>query len=157
MKRHLVFMLSAAMLFLSLAAYAEVKGYGLVESFGDGAIVVRLENSTGHWAVDKATKITGAVAVADWVYVDVETSGHVKTLKVEEVPAGRSGVVKEVKGEVLVVRSGSGEQTWNVTPLTMLSGIDRGQFQPGDEIGAKLYKNHNLASVTLIKRGVKVS
>jgi hypothetical protein len=74
-----------------------------------------------------------------------------------EKPAGRSGVVKEVKGEVLLVRSGSGQETWNVTPETMLSGIERGQFQKGDEVSAKLYKNHNLAEIALLKRGVAVN
>src|SRR5271157_1441888 len=116
MKRIVVTVLSAALFLLTLGAYADVTGYGLVE-----------------------------------------TSGHVKTLRVEEVPAQRSGVVKEVRGIVLVVRSGNGEETWNVTPLTILTGIERGQFQPGDEIGARLYKNHNLAEVRLIKRGVKVN
>ncbi len=147
---------SVVLFLAALGAYADVTGYGLVESFGSGQIVVRMQNSVGHWTVDKNTRITGGVEAPDWVYVDVETSGHVKILRVEEVPAQRGGVVKEVRGIVLVVRSGNGEETWNVTPLTMLDGIDRGQFQPGDEIAARLYKNHNLASVRLIKRGVKV-
>ena len=150
----------ACALFLSAAAgvFADVTGYGLVESFGGGRIVVRLENSTGTWTVDQATRITGGIGVADWVYVSVETSGHVRSIKVEEVPTSHSGVVKEVNGNgnVLLVRSGNDQESWNVTPLTMMEGIDRGQFQPGDEIAVRLYRNHNLAVLKLIKRGVKV-
>ncbi|HET6452126.1 MAG TPA: hypothetical protein VFI08_12485 [Spirochaetia bacterium] len=156
-RKSIVVPLTVGLLLLAAGVYADTTGYGLVESFGDGKVVVRLENSTGTWTVDKETKVTGAVMVADWVYVNVETSGHVKALRVEEVPTPHSGVVKEVKGDVLLVRSGNGEVSWNVTQLTMLDGIERGQFQPGDEIGVKLYKNHNLAALKLIKRGVKVN
>ena len=155
--RHLL-SASAVVILTASVVYGQAKGYyGVVQSYGDGAIVIVMANSTGHWAVDSKTHITGAIAVADWVYADVATSGHVNVLKFEERPAGRSGVVKEVRGIVLLVRSGNGQETWNVTPETMLTGIERGQFQPGDEISAKLYKNHNLAEVTLIKRGVKVN
>ena len=134
-----VFVPIACVMFLFAAAgvFADVTGYGLVESFGNGKIVVRLENSTGTWTVDQATKITGGIGVADWVYVSVETSGHVKSIKVEEVPTSHSGVVKEVKGNVPLVRSGNDQVSWNVTPITMLDGIDRGQFQPGDEVAVR--------------------
>lgn len=146
----------AAVAFLgALVAYAQTKGYyGVVQSYGKGSIVIGMANSTGHWTVDSNTQITGAIAVADWVYVDVATSGHVNVLRFQERPAGRSGVVKEVRGIVLVVRSGNGEETWNVTPETIVTGIERGQFQPGDSITAKLYKNQNLAEVVLKERGV---
>ena len=156
-KRSVCLVFCATLLLAALSAYADTNGYGLVESYGNGQVVIRMENATGTWTVDKETRISGSIAVADWVSFNVATSGHVRSLKVEEVPAGRSGVVKEVRGIVLVVRSGNGQETWNVTPLTILNGIDRGQFQPGDEIGAKLYKNHNLAELTHIKRGVKVN
>ncbi len=158
MRMNRVFVLAlAAGLFLAAAgAFADVTGYGVVESFGGGKVVVRLENSVGTWTVDHATKVTGAVAIADWVYVSVEASGHVKALKVEEVPTSHAGVVKTVNGDVLLVRSGNGEQSWNVTALTMLDGIDRGQLQAGDEIAVRLYRNHNLATLRLVKRGVKV-
>jgi len=155
-KRLFVPIACAAFLAAAAGVFADVTGYGLVESFGGGKIVVRLEHSTGTWTVDQATKITGGVGVADWVYVSVETSGHVRSVKVEEVPTSHAGVVKEVNGVVLLVRSGNGQESWNVTPLTMMDGIDRGQLQPGDEISVRLYRNHNLAVLKLIKRGVKV-
>lgn len=158
MKRMRIFVAAAVVILAASVVYGQAKGYyGVVQSYGGGSIVIVMANSTGHWTVDSGTHITGAIAVADWVYADVATSGHVNVLKFEERPAGRSGVVKEVRGIVLVVRSGNGQETWNVTPETMLTGIERGQFQPGDEISAKLYKNHNLAEIVLIKRGVKVN
>jgi hypothetical protein len=148
----------AVALLSAMAVYAQAKGYyGVVQSYGEGSIVIVMAHSTGHWTVDSSTRITGAIAVADWVYADVATSVHVIALRMEERPAGRAGVVKEVRGEVLVVRSGNGQETWNVTPETMLNGIERGQFQPGDAVTAKLYKNHNLAELTLTKRGVTVN
>ena len=157
MRRVIGIGVTAVLLLLVAGAWADVTGYGILQSFGNGQVVIRLaDQSTGNWTIDKSTRVTGGLQATAWVYVDVEPSGHVKALRVEEVAAQRGGVVKQVKGIVLVVKSGSGEETWNVTPITILQGIDAGRFQPGDEIAARLYKNHNLAEVRLIKRGVKV-
>jgi hypothetical protein len=151
----LLIVLSFALI-LTAPAAAEMTGYGIVKSYGEGRIVIVLAHSTGTWRVDEKSVVKGPMAPGDWVYVEVETSGHIKLLRWEETPAPRAGVVKEVHGNILVVRSGNGEETWNVTPETILNGIERGQFQPGDGIGAKLYKNHNLAELTLNKRGIKI-
>ena len=156
MRRLIPIVMTAALFLLAAGAWADVTGYGILQSFGNGQLFIRLsDQSTGNWTYDKNTHITGGMQATDWVYVDVEPSGHVKTLRVEEVAAQRGGVVKQVKGNVLMVKSGSAEENWNVTPITILQGIEAGQFQPGDEIAARLYKNHNLAEVRLIKRGMK--
>ncbi|HZS40196.1 MAG TPA: hypothetical protein VFF06_25370 [Polyangia bacterium] len=147
---------------LALAALAgparadELQFYGTVESFAGGALVVKTtKGSTGHWRVDGTTKVTGAVAAADWVFVDVETSGHVKTLKVEEQPTSHTGVIKAVEREVLDVASGKTVEKWNLTPTTIFEGVARAAVKPGDEIAVKVYKNHNIAELRVLKSGVK--
>ena len=130
--------------------------YGVTESFGGGAIVVRTtKHSVGHWKVDSSSRVTGSIEPCDWVFIDVETSGHVKVLRCEERPTPHSGVVKEVHGHVITVHSGPNFEKWNLTETTATSGISADELTAGDEIGVKLYKNHNLAEVRLIKRGVK--
>jgi len=117
----------AAVVFLSAAGlYAQVRALGVVQSYGNGSIVIGMATSTGQWTVDASTQITGSIAVADWVYVDVEASGHVDILRFVERPAVRGGVVQEVRGNVLVVQSGNAAETWNVIPATILVGVQRG-------------------------------
>jgi hypothetical protein len=146
------------LLFLAGSGLCAEEGhfYGVVESFGGGRIVVRTtEKSTGHWKVDSATRVTGSVAHADWVFVEVERSGHVRVLRFEERPTPHSGVVKEVHGRVLSVHSGPNMETWNLTETTITEGISASDVTVGDQIAVKLYRNHNLAEIRVIKRGVR--
>ncbi len=161
MKRMLTkYILPSIALSLFLAGFAlcaeEGHYYGVVESYGGGMIVVKtIQKSTGHWKVDSATRVTGSIAHADWVFVEVEKSGHVRVLRFEERPTPHSGVVKEVHGKVLSVHSGQNIEKWNLTETTITSGISDSDVTVGDQISVKLYKNHNLAEIRLIKRGVK--
>jgi hypothetical protein len=144
-------------MFLATAAFAELTGYGVVESFAGGKIVIHLAKSTGTWEVDAKTMITGGVEVADWVYVEVETSGHVKVLRFEERATRRAGVIKSVAGVVLQIHSGNTVEPWNLTPTTVVTGVERNALQPGDEVGYAVYKNHNIATLKFIKSGVAVN
>jgi aspartate 1-decarboxylase len=56
---------------------------------------------------------------------------------------------------VLSVHSGSKVENWNLMETTLLNGVAAADLQVGDEIGVKLYKNHNLAELRVIKSGVK--
>jgi len=144
-------------LFLStFAARADEQCYGTVESYGGGTVVIRTtKHSTGHWKVNATTKVIGSIEPGDWVAADVEASGHVKSLRFEERPTAHGGVVKKVNGRVLSVKSGANIENWNLTETTIMSGVSEAEVTVGDELGVKLYKNHNLAEVRLIKRGVK--
>lgn len=46
-------------------------------------------------------------------------------------------------------------EKWNLTETTLTEGISASEVTLGDQIGVKLYKNHNLAEIRVIKRGVK--
>jgi hypothetical protein len=132
-----------------------VKFYGTVESIDDSSVVVKTtKHSTDHGKIDADTKTIGSIKVGDWVFLEVKSSGHVKTLKLEERPAGRAGVIKEIHGIVLTVHSANRIEKWNLVETTLLDDVARGDLSPGDEIGAKLYKNHNLAELRVIKHGV---
>ena len=125
---------------------------GVVESFGGGQVVVKTtQGSTGTWKVDHATQVTGAIREYDWVSVEVENSGHVTALQLEEHPAGHGGVVKAINGVVLTVHSGNSMESWNVVKTTL---GDTG-VAIGDDIGVKVYSNHNLAYIHIIKHGVQ--
>ena len=152
-----VFAAAALSFFLvQSAACADGEYYGTVESFGDGAVVIKTtKHSTGHWKVDDTTKVTSPVKEADWVFVKVETSGHVTNLRFEERPTIHSGVIQKIHDNVLTVHSGPNFEDWNLKETTILSGIARADLAVGDEIGVKLYKNHNLAEIRVIKSGVK--
>jgi hypothetical protein len=131
--------------------------YAVVAYYAGGTIEIRTTaHSVGHWRVDGATRIVGGIAQGDWVFADVEPSGHVHFLRFEERPTVRSGVVVEVQGAALFVRSGTGAEEWNVVETTALIGIAPGQFRRGDHIGVKLYRNHNLAELQLIQRDVPI-
>ncbi len=149
----------AAVSSLSLAASvarADEHFYGTVESFGDGAVVLKTaKHSTGHWTIDAATTRTGSIEAGDWVFVEVETSGHLKTLRFEERPTPHAGVIQKIHGQVLSVHSGSDIENWNLKQTTILNGVSREDLKVGDEIGVKLYKNHNLAELRIVKSGVK--
>ena len=152
-----VFAAAALSFFLvQSAACADGEYYGTVESFGDGSVVIKTtKHSTGHWKVDDTTKVTSPVKEADWVFVKVETSGHVTNLRFEERPTIHSGVIQKIHDNVLTVHSGPNFEDWNLKETTILSGIARADLAVGDEIGVKLYKNHNLAEIRVIKSGVK--
>jgi hypothetical protein len=154
---HRLFLLTILSLFaLAAIAQADDQFYGSVESFDGGSIVVKTtKHSTGNWKVDSATKVSVSVEAGDWVSVHVATSGHVQSLKFEERPTAHAGVIKEIKDNVLRVHSGPDMVNWNLTETTQFSGITRADLAVGDEIGVKLYKNHNLATVRVIKTGVK--
>jgi hypothetical protein len=149
----------AAFLSCSLAASvarADDHFYGTVEAFGGGKVIVKTtKHSTGHWTLDAATEKTGSVKVGDWVFVEVETSGHLKILRFEERPTAHAGVIQKIHEKVLSVHSGSDMVNWNLTETTMLNGVALADLKVGDEIGVKLYKNHNLAELRVIKSGVK--
>jgi len=136
----------------SVFGAGETHYYGVVESYGGGQVVVRTtQHSTGTWSVDAGSKIEGSVAKYDWVFVEVAQSGHVAVLRFEERPTGHAGVVKSVNKRVLSVHSGNGVETWNVVETTLGDPA----VAVGDEIACKVYRNHNLAEITIIKHGVK--
>jgi hypothetical protein len=138
------------------AARADENFYGTVESFGGGTVVVKTtKHSTGHWTIDATTQRTGSIEAGDWVFVEVETSGHLKTLRFEERPTPHAGVIQKIHDQVLWVHSGSDIENWNLKQTTIMNGVSRADLQVGDEIGVKLYKNHNLAELRVIKSGVK--
>jgi hypothetical protein len=145
-----------AVLVLGAASAGAKHFYGTVESFKDGALVVRTtDRSTDHSRVDGSTLVSGKIERFDWVSIEIETSGHARSVKVEEHATSHVGVIKEIKGDVLYVRSGNDTLNWNLKETTILTDISRDDLKPGDEIGAKLYKNRNMAEVRLIKSGVK--
>ena len=152
-----VFAAAALSFFLvQSAARADGEYYGTVESFDGGAVVIKTtKHSTGHWKVDDTTKVNQPVREADWVFVKVETSGHVTDLRFEERPTPHSGVIEKIHDNVLTVHSGPNIEHWNLMETTILDGVARADLAVGDEIGVKLYKNHNLAKIRVIKSGVK--
>jgi len=120
---------AAALSFFLVQSVARADGeyYGTVESFGDGAVVIKTtKHSTGHWKVDDTTKVTSPVKEADWVFVKVETSGHVTNLRFEERPTIHSGVIQKIHDNVLTVHSGPNLEDWNLKETTIMSGIARG-------------------------------
>ncbi|MDR3415102.1 MAG: hypothetical protein P4L83_02855 [Nevskia sp.] len=147
---------AAALMLLPVAhGLAGQAYYGVVDSYADGSVTIRTTgHSTGHWQVDRASHLNGGPSPGDWVYADVDGSGHVDTLRIEEHPIGHTGVVWQVHGGTLTVRSGNGLETWNMVETTTVSGVDRSLFAVGDEVALRGYSNHNLADVRLIKRGV---
>ena len=152
-------LLAAGLLSLTLApsaARAEGQYYGTVESYGDGVLVVKTtKHSMGHWKVVPATQVSGSIKPFDWVFVDLGGSGHIKELRFEERPTPHAGVIKEIKGKVLFVRSGNSVEEWNLAPTTLLSGVSESDLGVGDSIGVKLYKNHNLAQIRVVKKSAK--
>lgn len=145
---------AAAFLTLSVTAYAEPH-YGTVESFDGSQIVIKtLKHSTGHWKVDGHTKREGSIETADWVFADVTTSGHVTTLRLEDRPTPHAGVIEKIHDHVLTVHSGSKTETWNVNEAALLDNVTEADLQPGEEIGVKMYKNHNLATLRVVKAAV---
>jgi len=146
------FSVSCLMLFASALRAEEGHYYGIVESFGGGEVVVKTtQHSTGHWKIGPESRIEGSIARFDWVGVQLGRAGFVAVLRFEERPAGRAGVVHGIHGRVLTVRSGSDTETWNLTEETIGAGEG---VAVGDEIGARLYRNHNLAEIHVIKHGV---
>lgn len=129
--------------------------YGTVEGFDGNQVVIKTtKHSTGHWKMDAATHQEGSVQAGDWVFADVEASGHVRMLRFEERPTTHAGVIQKIHNQVLTVHSGPNLETWNLKETTLLDGVAQADLQVGDEIGVKLYKNHNLATLRVIKRGV---
>jgi hypothetical protein len=143
---------------LASVAAAEGQYSGTVESFGDGVLVVKTtKGGTGHWKVVPTTQISGSKSfrAGDWVSLEVEKSGHLISLTFEERPSARAGVIKKIQGKVLSVRSGNDVEDWNIMQTTLLSGLSVKDLTVGDAIGAKLYKNHNLAELHVTKSGAK--
>lgn len=157
LKRRLMYSLClvASIFGLTLAARADNGYYGRVEGFeGDRIVIHTTAHSTGHWKLDgNTTRENGGVEVNDWVHVSVSESGHVEVLRFEERPVQRAGVIRKLHGNVLTIHSGSDVDTWNVMDTTRLNGLVVSDLQPGDEIGFKTYKNHNLATIWMIKAG----
>ena len=155
-KSFLVPFVACAVLALSSAISVQAAGgekySGLVESFGGGKIVVKTtSHSTGTWILDVNTKVVGNVAKYDWVTVELGKSGHAALVHFDERPTGESGVVKGIRNRILTIKSGSNFTDWNVTPETLGDTT----VAVGDEIKVKIYRNHNLAEITIIKHGVK--
>jgi len=145
--------MASSILLATTPATADQTFYGVVESYGNGEIVVRTANSTGHWKVDGGTRVAGTEGFqpSDWVHVDVEPSGHLRALTFEERPTTFSGVVKTVSGAVLSVRSGESTYQWNIVPTTGFHGVEKGQVAAKDEVLVRVYRNHNLADLQLLK------
>jgi hypothetical protein len=132
-------------------AGADELKYGVVVSFDGHVAVIRTQNSEGHWRVDGTTAVSGPIQTNDWVAADVETSGHLKSLRSEMHATPMTGVVKTVKGEVLAIASGTSTQNWNVVPTTGVTGVEKGAISPGDELSLDVYSNHNIASLRFIR------
>jgi hypothetical protein len=115
-------------------------------------------HSTGHWIVGPATQMEGPQPEpGDWVYVLVEPSGHIARLRFAERPEPRSGTISEVNGDTLTVQSGNGTEEWNVVETTRMDGVARGSFAPGEQIEARVYRNHNMADVRLLNAEAAVA
>lgn len=157
-KIHFHICLALALLGNLAAARAENGFYGTVESInGDQLVIKTTKHSTGHWKLDNAAQQeSSAVQTGDWIFVDVEDTGHIKGLRFEERPTPHAGVIQNIHGQVLTVHSGPNIEKWNLKETTLLDGVAAGDLQPGDEIGVKLYKNHNLATLKVVKAGAKV-
>lgn len=143
--------------FATIASAAEVRGYyGVVESIDRHHLVVRTtQHSTGHWEMDRETRVEGEILPGDWVFVDVGVSGHVRRARLEERAVSRAGVVVDVRGPVLRVRSGRDEDSWNVTETTVdLGDVRPREIRVGDEISVKVYHNHNLGEVRVLRRDI---
>ena len=148
---------AAALLAVSLTAGAEEGYYGTVETFDGSQLVLKTtKHSTGHWKVDGATHLEGSARAGDWVYAFVTGSGHVNTLRFEERPTPHAGVIQKIHNQELTVHSGPNLETWNLKETTLFDGVRLSDLQVGDEIGVKLYKNHNLATLRVIKTGVPI-
>jgi hypothetical protein len=137
----------------SVLRAAEGHYYGVVESFGGGEVVVKTtKHSTGHWKVDSSTRIDGSIARYDWIFVEMGRGGTAAVLKFEERPTTHVGVVKIIDGVVLSVHSGASIERWNVVETTL---GDAAGVAVGDEVSVKVYGNHNLAEVRVLKHGIK--
>ena len=149
--------IAAAGLFAPLATRADSTYYGRVESFDGSHLVLKTtQHSTGNWTIDPKTHCEGSVQAGDWVFADVETSGHVKILRFEERPTAHVGVIQKIHDRVLTVHSGPNIENWNLKETTLLDGVAQADLRPGDEIAVKLYKNHNIATLKVVRSGVGV-
>jgi hypothetical protein len=139
------------------AQAAEGSYYGTVEGFDGNQVVIKTtKHSTGHWKMDAATHQEGSFQTGDWVFAEIEASGHVRVLRFEERPTTHAGVIQKIHNQVLTVHSGPNLETWNLKETTLLEGVAAADLQVGDELGAKLYKNHNLATLRVIKTSVGI-
>jgi len=148
-----LFTLVILSLFVTGTAFGASNGhyYGVVESYGGGQVVVKTtKHSTGTWTVDASTKVEGSIEKYDWVFVELGQGGHVAVLRFEERPTGHAGVVKQINNHVLTVHSGNSMEHWNLVDSTLGDTA----VAVGDEIGCRVYGNHNLAEITIIKHGV---
>ena len=156
MKRHNVAAAAVAAALLLPAAARVVAGqgyYGVVDSYSGDQVTIRTDaTSFGHWLVDQSTHLDGAPVPGDWVYADVDAAGHVSTLHILEHPVGYSGVVRSIRNTTLVVQSGQRTYQWNLAETTSLQGVDPAKLAPGDEVAVKVYRNHNLAELRLVKQ-----
>lgn len=140
--------------FLARPAFSATEGhfYGVVESYGGGQLVVHTtKHSTGDWKVGPGTRIEGSIAKYDWVFVELGKGGHVALVRFEERPTGRAGIVKNVHERALTVHSGATMEHWNVTDAT----LGDTHLEIGDEVSVKVYANHNLAEIAVLKHGVR--
>lgn len=127
--------------------------YGIVEFIGGGDVVVKTtEHSTGHWKVTVNTTVEGSIVKFDWVYVEMGKGVNVALLRFEERPATQVGVVESIDGGVVAVHSGSGTERWNIVETTLGEKL---HLAVGDEISVRVYGNHNLARIKVLKRGPK--
>jgi hypothetical protein len=85
----------------------------------------------GAWTLDANSRVTGAIAQAAWVQANVETSGHIRNLRVEEQASAHTGMVQQVRGNILDVRSGNGVSNWNLVETTILDGVAATDFPTG--------------------------
>jgi len=76
-------------------------------------------------------------------------------LRVEERPTGHAGVIQSIHDHVLSVHSGPNIENWNIMETTIMNGAARSEVKAGDEIGVKLYRNHNLAELRVIRSGAR--
>jgi hypothetical protein len=144
------------MLFLSLLCSAAGAGeghyFGVVESVDGGHLVVRtMKHSTGSWNIDSHTRIEGSIARYDWVSVELGRGSRIAWLRFEERPTSHTGVVREVHNRVLSVHSGRELERWNITDAT----LGETAVAERDEISVKVYGNHNLAEITILRHGVR--
>ena len=135
-------------------ARADSSFYGTVESFAGNEIVVRTtQNSIGRWKIDSKTRREGSFSVGDWVFAEVGAADRLKTLRFEERPIARTGTIQKISDRTLTVRTELIVETWNLKETTLTDGVSASDLKAGDEIAAKLYRNHNLATIRLLKRG----
>lgn len=121
------------------------------EARGSVVYLTSMSYQQDLFSLDVQTVPTGTGSGFIW-----DAEGHIATLRFEERPTPHAGIIQKIHNQVLIVQSGPNIETWNLKETTLLDGVTQSDLKAGDEIGVKLYKNHNLATLRVVKTGVPI-